>query len=160
MSAPAVYSSKQMLAHWIVVFLVIFQYLTGGAMEAAFWDEARTGGAIVHGLLGLTILAFMLWRVYLRANHGAPPPPDTEPGAIQTLSRSVHYAFYTILIAMPVFGLAAVLTGIGILATAHGIAAWALLALAVLHVAGAAWHGVKGDGVVHRMARREPPTVQ
>jgi cytochrome b561 len=156
---PAVYTSKQMLAHWAVVFLVIFQFATGGSMETAFWAGAATGGAVVHGIIGSAILLFMTWRVWLRATRGAPPPPDTEPSWLQKISRGTHFAFYGLLIGMPIFGLAAVLTGIGILATLHGIAAWVLLALVLLHASGALWHAFKRDGVIKRMLRDEPPVV-
>jgi cytochrome b561 len=153
---PAVYSSNQMLAHWVVVSLVLFQFAQGWTMERAFWAGAANGGAIVHGITGTFILGFMLWRVVLRRRHGAPPPPKTEPSWLQKISRGTHFAFYGLLIGMPLFGIAAVLTGIGILATVHGIAAWVLLALAALHLSGALWHAFKGDGVVRRMLRDEP----
>jgi cytochrome b561 len=156
---PAVYSSRQMLAHWAVVALVLFQFAQGGAMEEAFWSGIVNGGAIVHAITGSTILGFMLWRVHLRRSHGAPPPPQSEPSWLQKISRGTHFAFYGLLIGMPLFGIAAVLTGIGILATLHGIAAWVLLALAVLHVSGAIMHLFKRDGVVRRIIRDDPPVV-
>ena len=118
-----------------------------------------TGGGLVHGLFGLTILGLMLWRLTMRRRLGTPPPPDTEPSAIQYLSRGTHYAFYVVLIAMPLAGLTAILTGVEWIATAHEWAALVLIVLAVLHVSGALWHLSKGDGVVHRMIRREPPSA-
>lgn len=163
---PAVYSSNQMIAHWMVAFLVLFQFLTGGGMEAAFKSRAQEGGsilsgpAVVHGGLGLTILGLMLWRLTMRFRHGTPPPPETEPTPLQYLSRGTHYAFYAVLVAMPLAGLAAILTGNETIAGAHALASKLLIALAALHVAGAAWHIFKRDGVMHRMARRDPARVR
>lgn len=153
------YHTRQITLHWTVVFLVIFQYLTGGAMEAAYAVAVETGRLpadgilVVHGTIGTAILLAMLSRLYLRRKHGAPPPPDTEPRAIQILSRSVHYAFYAFLIAMPLAGMAALWLKQGWLGWAHGLSAWIVLALAVLHASGALWHAVKGDGVMRRMGR-------
>ena len=157
------YHPAQIVVHWTVVFLVIFQFLTGGGMEAAF-EAAREGAAPlrldgtawVHGMIGTSILLAMLFRLWLRNRYHAPPPPEDEPTIVQYLSRGVHFAFYAFLIAMPVFGLLAVFTGIGILATLHGLAAWVLLLLIVLHFAGAMWHAFRRDGVVKRVLRQDP----
>lgn len=156
---PDRYHTRQIAMHWVVVFLVLFQYATGQGMEAAYARGVETGtlpkdGILwVHGLIGTSILLAMLTRLYLRRKHGAPPPPATEPKGIQWLSRSVHYAFYALLIAMPLFGMAALWVKSGTLGWAHGVAAYVLLALAALHVAGALWHAFKGDGVIRRMGR-------
>jgi cytochrome b561 len=154
------YHSDQVTAHWTIVGLVIFQYLTGQSMSGAY-QAALAGGwrvsdgvSVVHGILGLSILTVMIWRVFLRRRYGAPPPPASEPRPLQIVSRGVHFAFYAVLIGMPLFGLAAVLTGIELLGTLHGYAAWALLGLALLHVAGALLHAVKRDGVVTRILNR------
>jgi cytochrome b561 len=154
------YHSDQIVAHWTIVGLVILQYLTGPSMSVAF-ETALEGGwrvsdgvSAVHGIIGLSILTAMVWRVFLRRRYGAPPPPETEPRPLQMVSRGVHYAFYGLLLGMPLFGLAAVLTGIEILGTLHGWAALALLLLAVAHVGGALMHAVKRDGVVTRILNR------
>ena len=159
------YHSNQIAVHWLVVSLVVFQFLTGGAMAAAMefgYDSNAiplAGVIYVHGIIGLSILSAMLVRVFLRMRYGAPPPPETESSAIQKLSRSVHYAFYATLIAMPIAGLLAVLTLWEWLGTAHGLASWLLLALALLHVAGAAMHAFKRDGVVKRILSGQPVRI-
>ena len=156
---PGRYATGQIVAHWTVVGLVVFQYLTGGGMEAAynyaldFGVLPPSGHMWVHGIIGTSIFAAMVWRLILRLRLGAPKPPETEPTVLQWISRSVHYAFYAILLAMPLFGMAALWLKQGWLGWAHGTAAYVLLGLAALHVAGALWHAVKRDGVIHRIAR-------
>ncbi|PZX15782.1 cytochrome b561 [Palleronia aestuarii] len=161
--AQQTYSSAQRGAHWLVLFLVIFQYFTGSGMEHAFDAVAESGGswtgtAYVHGMIGTTILLTMLFRLYLRSTRGAPPPPDTEPSAIQWISRANHFLFYAVLIAMPLAGLYAALTLSETAAWLHGNAWTVLLVLIAAHVAGALWHVSKGDGVLRRMAGRAPST--
>ena len=152
------YHNRQILLHWLVVGLVAFQYLTGSYMGTAFDNgtalTAAGGGAWIHGILGTLILLAMLARLVTRRHHGAPPPPETEPGAIQSLSRGVHAAFYVVLIAMPIAGMFAILTGNELAAEAHSWSSTALIVLIVAHVAGAAWHLWKRDGVVSRMMPR------
>ncbi len=150
------YATRQVALHWLVVGLVAFQFMTGGGMERAFEaglspEIGATGSAIVHGLIGLTILGAMLARIVVRRGHGAPPPPETESETLQKLSRANHAAFYVVLIAMPLAGLGAVLTGWGLLATLHGLTSKLLIALIAAHLAGAVWHMSKRDGVVARM---------
>ncbi len=161
-SRPTVYSTNQMIAHWLVAFLIVFQFLSSGGMVGAFDASVEEGAsilsgpAIVHGGIGLAIFGVMIWRLTLRLRHGTPPPPETEATVVQYLSRGVHYAFYITLLAMPLAGLSALLSGSEAIATAHALASKLLIALAVLHIAGALWHLTKGDGVVHRMIRRDP----
>ena len=156
---PDRYHTRQIAMHWTVVFLVVFQYLTGGQMETAYlWAVEHgvlppDGIIVVHAVIGTAILVAMLTRLYLRVKHGAPPPPATEPRAVQALSRGVHYALYALLIAMPLFGMAAVWAKAGWLGWAHGTAAWVVAGLAALHAAGALWHAFKRDGVIRRMGR-------
>lgn len=157
--AAETYSTAQRTAHWLVVALVAFQYFTGEGMAHAFDGvvedgAAFTGNAWVHGIIGSAILLTMLSRVVLRLRRGAPPPPDTEPGAIQIVSRGNHFAFYAILLAMPLAGLAAVLTLNETVAWLHGLTSKLLLVLIVAHLAGAIWHMTKSDGVIRRMVGR------
>jgi cytochrome b561 len=159
------YSQGQLVAHWLVAFLVVFQFLFNGGMQRAFDQSVEaglwqaTGGAVTHGLSGAIIFCLMAWRLSMRLGHGTPPPPDTEPRPLQIVSRGTHWAFYALLLAMPVAGVLAIVTLSPTLARLHGLAGSALFVLALLHVAGALWHGlVKRDGVTRRMLRPTPPT--
>ena len=160
---PGYYHPSMIVVHWTIVFLLIFQFATSGRMEAQF-EMAQEGvqriglaGALyVHGLIGTAILALMVWRFTLRRHYVVPPPPETEPEMLQKVSRGVHYAFYVLLIAMPVFGWLAVATGSGLIGWAHKLAGYALIVLILAHVAGALWHAFKKDGVVKRVLRQDP----
>ena len=144
------------LLHWIVVMLVLFQYLSGPligeAFDQGFSPEVRgTGTAFVHGAIGLAILAAMVMRLRARRAQAVPPPPQTEPPILREVSRGVHRAFYLFLIAMPVAGLLAMLTGWGLIGWLHALAAKILWLLVLAHVAGAVLHALSGDGVMARM---------
>jgi cytochrome b561 len=155
------YHTNQQAAHWLIVFLVVFQFFSGPAMEAAmtigYVDGALPPAGIlyVHGIIGTAILLTMLWRVSLRVRFGAPPPPDTIPRPLQILARATHYTFYAILIAMPLAGIAAVFfvsqAWAEWLGYAHGITSYVLLGVIALHLAGNFVHIVKRDGTIRRM---------
>ncbi|KAF0676891.1 cytochrome b [Profundibacterium mesophilum] len=155
-AVPYPYHNAQMAMHWLVVTLVAVQYLTGPAMQMTFDKglysyDTNGGTAIVHALIGSSILIAMIARLVLRRRHAVPPPPDTEPEMIQKISRGTHYAFYVILIGMPLAGMLAVLTGSQLIAAVHGWTSLLLLLLIAAHFAGAMWHLFKRDGVVNRM---------
>ena len=156
------YHQSQLVAHWTIVFLVLMQFLFNGQMQQDFARAVDlgfmppSGGVWTHGLGGTIILIAMIWRLGMRRHYGAPPPPDTEPKAIQLVSRGVHYAFYVFLIGMPLAGMLALWTLDPTIGWLHGLASKILLALIALHFAGAMWHAFKKDGVVKRMLRRNP----
>lgn len=160
---PGAYTRNQLIAHWMVAILALVQLLFGGDMAEAYAAASEagawplSGAAWMHGGVGLTILALMLWRLGMRLRHGAPPPPQDLPAALRALSRANHFAFYGVLIAMPLAGLWATLTLNDAVARLHAAAAGLLLALIALHLAGAILHMVKpGSTAWRRMLRTDP----
>lgn len=153
---PARYRRTIRALHWLVVGLVILQFLSGGGMAQVFperlsTDTATPAVAVAHALVGLSILMAMIWRLVTRWQSQVPPPPANEPRWVQRISRGTHYAFYIVLIAMPLVGATALLTGSQSAGAIHALTSWVLLALIFAHVAGASWHVVRRDGVIRRI---------
>jgi cytochrome b561 len=154
------YSVRQIALHWLVFVLVAFQFFTGDTMtdlfRAAHGDEpthispAWTG---VHIVVGLVILAAMLWRLALRRADGAPPPPKQHP-ALEWLAGAVHVGLYLDLAGAAIVGLVAYfwLPALGEL---HELMTrQILIVLFALHILGAFWHRfVMRDDVMTRMVR-------
>ena len=159
--------------HWLVLLLVVAQYATKWLPDGfASLSEKQLNGW--HLAIGPAVLLIMLLRLAWRFTHPAPPPPSDLPMSLRILSRGTHYLFYAILIVLPVLGWIAA-SGYGAsvsllklvplpaligkdkslaesVGSVHGALAWALLAVIVLHVSGALYHGlVKQDGVIKRM---------
>lgn len=154
---PAHYPQSIRAAHWIVVGLVTLQFFTGGGMDNAFpeslsVDVPAPGAAVGHALVGLSILVVMLWRLTTRLRVSVPPPPSDEPRWLQFISRGTHWAFYILLIGMPLAGATAVATGSEAVGELHKATSWLLLVLVLIHIAGAFWHITMGDGVMHRIS--------
>jgi cytochrome b561 len=116
----------------------------------------------------------MLFRVAWRVVSTVPPPPTNLPAPLRLLSRATHFLLYALLIALPLLGwinanargwdvrLFAVvplpaLASPGApwgraMGDIHQIAAWLLLGVAGLHVAGALYHQfVLRDGLLRRI---------
>lgn len=154
------YTRMQVLLHWAVAALVVFQILFHEGIEE-LWEARMTGAApnvavpTPHTIAGFVILLLMLWRVALRLRHGAPKPPESEHPALRFLAGATHIAFYVLLIGMPISGAVAWFGGLEAPAEAHSFAGKALIALVLLHFAGAlAHHFVFKTGVLMRMSLR------
>jgi cytochrome b561 len=129
----------------------------------------------IHKPLGIAILVLALIRLALRVRYGAPSQPADLPEPMKLAAVGSHYAFYALMIGMPLLGwgmlsaaaypvvliggwhLPAILPQSDSLHTllwgAHFYLAFAFFALILLHVAAALFHAlVRRDGVFEAMA--------
>ena len=176
------YSTVSLILHWLIAALVVTQIgliagheLTEGPMSREFIGA--------HKSVGLSILVLTLARLGWRIANPALPLPEAMPRWEKLLARGTHVLFYVFLIAMPLVGWAAssaagrdiVWFGLfqwpllpigggremaGNLMDVHELAGKLLIALVILHVAGALKHHfITRDNVLHRMLpfiRRRP----
>ncbi|MDT7950947.1 MAG: cytochrome b [Acetobacteraceae bacterium] len=160
--------------HWVVVGLVTAQFVTKLISPGTFAGVTENGLNAWHLAVGPTILLVMLLRLAWRLTHTPPPPPQDIAAPLQLLSLATHWAFYGLLIIIPVLGWLSA-SGYGAHPTLmflfklpaivptdkgsaewwgaiHGWLAWLLLAVIALHVSAATWHGLaRDDGVFARM---------
>jgi cytochrome b561 len=155
----ASYTRSQVLLHWLIAALVLFQIFFHEGIEE-LWD-ARMDGSVAnvptptaHTIVGLLIFVLMIWRIVARLRNGAPPPPADEHPALRFLAAGTHLLFYVLLVAMPVAGALAWFGGLELPAQAHSLAATLLIALVVLHFVAAVLHRFWfRSGVMERMVR-------
>lgn len=142
------YSRTQIVLHWTIAFLILFQFLLPRGIEHA-WRAFRhgtftqadfSGLALAHLLVGITVLVLAVWRLSIRLRHGAPAPDPAEPPALQWLAKAVHFILYVLLFYMPLTGLTAWVGGVAQAGAAHHFGKLALLAVVSLHVLGALVH--------------------
>jgi cytochrome b561 len=173
-AAPRTYDGVWMTLHWVVVALVAIQFCTKLIRPGSFPGASEDALNAWHLAIGPTILLLMLIRLGWRLTHTPPPPPQSIAPPLRILSRATHWAFYGLLILIPVlgwvsasgFGVHPMLLGLFALpliaphskslaeawGSVHGDLAWALLAVIALHICGALYHLlVKHDGVASRM---------
>ena len=168
------YTATARLFHWLIVALLVAQVSIALVLPALLPATAAAALSAWHLSVGSTILFVMLLRLGWRLTHAPPPPPVDLSPPLRLLSRATHWAFYVILIVLPVLGWTAAsaygatvrLFGLiplpalvasnerlgGRIGEVHGAVAMVLLALITLHVAGALYHTlVKRDGVIRRI---------
>jgi cytochrome b561 len=183
-----VYTKRARVFHWLTALLVAVQiaiglYMTYRGYEMPWVDEKgenKTGvfdattGLFYdsHKVLGLLILAIVVWRLSYRLRNGAPPSDPSVPAAMTGIAHATHWSIYLLLILLPIGGYIGVsyfgaldAFGLPLLAVTakdekfaefifslHEIGAYILLALVALHVAAALYHRfIRRDKVVTRM---------
>jgi cytochrome b561 len=141
--APQGYSLAQIVLHWTITALVVFQLTVNEGVQDAFKDRAEGGqpegdlAAALHIAVGLAILGLTIVRLAIRVRRGAPEAHRSNPPLVNFIGHAAHVALYGFLIGMPVTGAIAWFTGLELSAEVHEIGRLVLLPLIAAHVLGA-----------------------
>lgn len=151
------YSPIQILLHWSIAALVLFQLVFGESMaeavEAAGEGRTLDAGdqlmASAHYWVGIAILALVALRLAVRLGAGAPAP--IGEGVMVKAATAMHHLFYLLLVAVPVTGLMGFYLG-DPWGELHEVSKPVFVVLIVLHAAGALFHAfVLRDETLKRM---------
>lgn len=97
------YSRVAMWFHWVIAALVVVNLFLG-LYHDDFGDVTRSWMMFFHKATGLTILALSVARLGWRIGH-RPPPLDAVLRPWEALiARLTHWLFYVALIALPLSG--------------------------------------------------------
>lgn len=155
------YTAVARWLHWLIAILVIWNVVSGLGHEAL----PRGQAIMVMGLhisSGVTILVLSFFRLAWRLTHKPPPLPPMQPWQVG-LAHGTHWAFYALMILLPLSGWAIVSSGpfpirwFGLLAMpklavskgdaiaeaseeGHEIMGLIMAALVLFHVGAALWH--------------------
>lgn len=152
------YSLAQILLHWTIAALVIWQLVFGESLPEAE-RIVRQGGTIdattafladSHIWVGFAILALVIVRLGLRLAHGA--PAADEPNRVAgTLAHLAHALFYVLLFTVPVTGILNYYFELPA-GDIHTFGKPLFIVLIALHAGAAFWHQfVRHDGTLRRM---------
>jgi len=167
------YGTTAKVFHWLIVALLMAQYLIGWLMPDLHRDMKPGAPMTFHISCGLTILMLIVLRFVWRLTH--PVAPDSSLTPMQRLgSEAVHWILYVLVLASTLSGwLFASFRGWSVsyfylfplpMLTAdnaaggkaidglHQAMEWALLVFIVIHVAAALVHiFVYRDRIMQRM---------
>lgn len=169
------YSSGSKFFHWLIAVIVI-SMLSGSFFLNDLPEQYQSIAYLYHKSFGLTVLFLMCARFLWIQYTGKPNLPRTVKQWEKILSRLVQYSFYILLICMPLsgwvlsvaenrvpsyFGLFQMPLPIAankalskLMDQSHKTIAWILIALLVLHIAGALKHHFfDKDDVLKKMLR-------
>lgn len=97
------YGLVPQLLHWIVLALIVAQYLLAESAEAMKLEADEAAMMGWHMSVGLTVLLLAFVRVAWRLLD-RPPPPLPMPAWQRRAASLVHWALYVLLFAMPLTG--------------------------------------------------------
>jgi len=117
------YSAVAIVLHWTIAALIVLQVVLGTRMDA------RTPEAFavfqLHKSVGITILLLSLARLGWRLMNPPPLEPPTLAPWERRLATAVHWAFYIVMIGMPLTGWIMVSTSRVVLPTLlYGVIPW------------------------------------
>lgn len=109
MSGPgARYSAVAILLHWAIAAAIVGNVALGWWMHQAIDVPDTRARAIAafqaHKSLGLAVLALSLLRLAWRLLHAPPPLPAAMPAWERAAARATHWAFYGLMLAIPLGG--------------------------------------------------------
>jgi cytochrome b561 len=168
------FNPLQRALHWLMAVCILAMLFIGVGMVSTVMPKYLTLVSI-HKPLGIAILVLALIRLAVRLMYGAPPLPADLPEPVKLAAVLSHYAFYALMIGLPLIGwgmLSAAAYPVvlfggvhlppilpqsdslhALLWDAHFYLAFAFFALILVHVAAALFHAlIRRDGVFEAMA--------
>lgn len=154
------YSQIQILLHWSIAALVLFQLAVNEGMQRAFnhrlggsaMDDAT--GAVIHMVAGIAVLALAIVRLSIRLVRGAPLAHDDKHPILNWLGYATHILLYGFIFLMPLTGAIAWFFGVELSAELHEIGRLILVPAIAFHVLGAlAEHFVFRNDSLKRMLK-------
>lgn len=160
MTQPRGYSRIQIILHWTIAALVIFQLFVNEGMQRAFSTRIDSGriddldGALLHMAVGIAILVLAALRVGIRLVRGAPAAHSDTLAILKWLGHATHMLLYGFIFFMPLTGAIAWFFGIELFAELHEIGRLILVPAIGFHVIGAlVEHFVYRNDTLMRMLR-------
>lgn len=171
---PLHYGRVAIALHWLLALAIAVTFAVGLSMHDLPFSPARLRLFNWHKWAGVSILALSALRLLWRLTH-RPPADPPMPRWQRVAAHATHAAMYALFFAVPLAGWAyssaagfpVVAFGVvplpdfvapdralaQVLKARHAQLAWALAALAALHVAAALHHQfVSRDALLRRMA--------
>ena len=168
------YSSAAKTLHWLIVALLVAQYIFAWTMPHIGRNTPVTTLISLHFTFGVMILGVAIIRLVWRAIQGEPTPLDGVPPWQMQSARIIHWLLYTLLLVLPILGwvnaswrgMPIVMFGIelpklvgtrspdwGWTGDVHSLLAYyAMLSLIALHIASGLYHYfIRRDRVLQRM---------
>jgi cytochrome b561 len=104
MGKPDPYSSTAKILHWLIVALLIGQYIVAWTMPHIGRNTPVTTLISLHFSFGTMILLVAIVRLAWRATRGEPAPLDGVPPWQVQSARVVHWLLYVLLFVVPILG--------------------------------------------------------
>ena len=103
MTARLHYGTTAKVFHWLIVALLVVQYLIGWLMPDIHRGMTPGVGMILHNSFGILILILIVLRFVWRLTHPVPPESSLPPWQ-RLSSEVVHWLLYALVLATTLTG--------------------------------------------------------
>jgi cytochrome b561 len=178
--AVEVYNPVLRTFHWLMAALIFIALALGVWATQLPRGDLRSEVLFAHKSLGITVLALVVLRIFVRLVVGAPAHAERLGRLVRAAAEVEHLALYALMVALPVSGYLTSSAGghavsvFGLFTVpdivpkdkaldeaasqAHYVFAWLMGIALGLHLAAVVWHArVKRDEVLARMWPRFRP---
>jgi len=168
------YTSTAKFLHWLIVALLIGQFIAAWSMPHIGRNTPVTTVISIHFSFGIVIIAVAIIRLVWRATHSEPMPLEGIPSWQLQTARVVHWLLYITLFVVPILGwvnaswrgmpvvlfglelpklVGTRMPGFGWTGDVHALLSnYLMLTLVGLHVLAGLYHYfIRRDGVLQRM---------
>ena len=104
MARPAGYTSTAKTLHWLIVVLLLAQFIFAWTMPHIGRNTPVTTLISLHFTFGIVILVIAIVRLAWRATHAEPTPLDGVPPWQAQSARVLHWLLYLLLFVLPILG--------------------------------------------------------
>ncbi|HZX19167.1 MAG TPA: cytochrome b [Pseudomonas sp.] len=169
---PERFNLLAQLLHWTMAAAILAMLFIGVAMMTSL--TLRPELLDLHQPLGIAILLLVIVRLVNRLRHGAPALPADIPRWQVISANASHWLLYALMFSLPLLGWGVRSAGgwpvtmfsgltlppiapthpvwYAVLRDAHGLLAWLLFAVVLMHLSAALMHAwVRRDGVFSSM---------
>jgi cytochrome b561 len=106
------YTKPAIWLHWIIAILMVFmlfqQFFGDNLMRAPLGGSLAGWRPSTHASIGIMILLLGLARLFWRLGNPPPALPTTVPRWQVLVSQAMHWAFYALIVTIPLLGLLAI----------------------------------------------------
>ncbi|HEY4403691.1 MAG TPA: cytochrome b [Xanthobacteraceae bacterium] len=100
------YSPVAITLHWIMAALILYAGIHGLLLDG--WaKETKLFWINIHALVGLSVLALLLVRMWWRWNHAPPELPADVSEFSRRVSHPAHLLIYALMFVTPIVGIVA-----------------------------------------------------
>ena len=104
MSKTTGYTGTAKTLHWLILALLIVQFVVAWTMPDIKRDTKPDTLINLHLSIGIIVLAVAVVRLAWRATHGEPAPLDGVPPWQVQSARVIHWLLYVLLFVVPILG--------------------------------------------------------
>ena len=103
-AAASRYSRVAIALHWMMALMIVSAFTAGTILDGMDFSPFKLKLISWHKWLGVSIFAFVIFRLVWRLTHRPPPLPPATPAWQRIAASTGHGALYLMMLVIPLSG--------------------------------------------------------